>query len=681
MRPFVDMFSTLDCAGALPHVDARDRLEQECGMSLLWAACQLILNNEAPQSPVAWLVGELLKKGANPSGRYENEQKTPLMYVAYGADTTPGALEAASMLLKAGADVNAIDMQGFSALMVCQEPDPDNQPRKCTSMAKLLIGAGADVALRSTYNRERNMGGVNAIQTAAHAYRVSGGQPHMVGLMEVLLSAPSSAAALSQRSFLWGTTAWQQVFDYSLSSGQPELPALTLLTHAMEKAGLSTQEDAKAVRLTRLLESLREASQRVCNDTPRHLWQTAAAASRQERAQLEKTLVAAGLPGNLEGALEQDPNPLLTLHTFLVTSILPRVCFKSFRREKDIPWQDEGMLLSLRGPLLDKPKTARISGYLHGEPVERHYVWHEFQAFQELIANPIRHSLGFAVPCEAAIAALLAHSPLLELGAGTGYWASLLRARGADVLAVDKHACSAENLENPFHSAAVPGAQVQVCDGVAAAAACPQRALVLMYPFKEGGAAWDAAALAAYAGDVVIHAGALAWRQPGSERAACKLETDDLFFDAESGDTTSRPFQEALRKGFTLQETVPLPRFPYSADTLTIWKRKAPGEDTSSLEGVCAEPAGCMCSICSAARGAGELCGWTACGARTTGAAPLLACACHPGAPGIAYCCTEHQSQDWAKHRSACKAARAALHQTSAARQNNSSSAACALSI
>ena len=35
------------------------------------------------------------------------------------------------------------------------------------------------------------------------------------------------------------------------------------------------------------------------------------------------------------------------------------------------------------------------------------------------------------------IASLIRYAPILELGAGTGHWAALLRARGVDVLAYD----------------------------------------------------------------------------------------------------------------------------------------------------------------------------------------------------------------------------------------------------
>lgn len=46
---------------------------------------------------------------------------------------------------------------------------------------------------------------------------------------------------------------------------------------------------------------------------------------------------------------------------------------------------------------------------------------------------------AFAIPDEAALATIAAGGPVLECGAGTGYWAFELRERGADVVACDPH--------------------------------------------------------------------------------------------------------------------------------------------------------------------------------------------------------------------------------------------------
>lgn len=44
---------------------------------------------------------------------------------------------------------------------------------------------------------------------------------------------------------------------------------------------------------------------------------------------------------------------------------------------------------------------------------------------------------SWAIPNEAALATITRYQPIIEIGAGTGYWAAMLRARGVDVLAVD----------------------------------------------------------------------------------------------------------------------------------------------------------------------------------------------------------------------------------------------------
>ena len=52
-------------------------------------------------------------------------------------------------------------------------------------------------------------------------------------------------------------------------------------------------------------------------------------------------------------------------------------------------------------------------------------------------AEALRSQWSWSVPSEAALAAIGRYSPLVELGAGNGHWANLLRRRGADVLAYD----------------------------------------------------------------------------------------------------------------------------------------------------------------------------------------------------------------------------------------------------
>lgn len=55
----------------------------------------------------------------------------------------------------------------------------------------------------------------------------------------------------------------------------------------------------------------------------------------------------------------------------------------------------------------------------------------------------VRHDMcreyAFAIPTKEAIKEISKYSPIIEIGAGSGYWASLLKKQGAEVLAYDKY--------------------------------------------------------------------------------------------------------------------------------------------------------------------------------------------------------------------------------------------------
>ena len=61
-----------------------------------------------------------------------------------------------------------------------------------------------------------------------------------------------------------------------------------------------------------------------------------------------------------------------------------------------------------------------------------------------------------------ALALLAARAPLVEVGAGTGYWAAALRRRGVDVLAYDLNPPAADAAEtNAYHGRLPPFTEVQ----------------------------------------------------------------------------------------------------------------------------------------------------------------------------------------------------------------------------
>jgi hypothetical protein len=159
-------------------------------------------------------------------------------------------------------------------------------------------------------------------------------------------------------------------------------------------------------------------------------------------------------------------------------------------------------------------------------------------AFSRGLPSHARKELAFAfswaVPTEEAVRELAARSPLLEIGAGTGYWAWLLRQAGADVLALDRNA-------------GAPPRWSEVSEGEApAAAAHPERTLLLCWPPLGEPMAFDA--LRAYRGRLCAYVG-------------------------ERGKTGDDAFHELLAREFRLVRRVELPRWPGCADSLEIHAR------------------------------------------------------------------------------------------------------------
>lgn len=75
-------------------------------------------------------------------------------------------------------------------------------------------------------------------------------------------------------------------------------------------------------------------------------------------------------------------------------------------------------------------------------------------------------------------------SPTQEVGAGSGYWAVLLRRRGVDVVATDWCPPDERTLANKFHTRPFVGADVQAADGAEAATKHPDRALFFCWSWS-----------------------------------------------------------------------------------------------------------------------------------------------------------------------------------------------------
>lgn len=173
-----------------------------------------------------------------------------------------------------------------------------------------------------------------------------------------------------------------------------------------------------------------------------------------------------------------------------------------------------------------------------------------------------RQLYAYAVPNEAAVRRIANLGPVVEVGAGLGYWARLLADAGCDVVATD--VCGADPLESwdqvtagdlgfdPcfFHPDAALYYPVQRMDAEAAARTYSDRALLLVWPPYETPMASDA--LRAFEGATVVVVGEGRGGATG----------DDRFFDL-------------LEEEFELVDVVGIPQWAGMNDDVHIYRRRS----------------------------------------------------------------------------------------------------------
>ena len=117
----------------------------------------------------------------------------------------------------------------------------------------------------------------------------------------------------------------------------------------------------------------------------------------------------------------------------------------------------------------------------------------------------IKRRYAWAIPNDAALRTIADHAPVVEIGAGGGYWAGLLRARSVDVLAYDIDPDGGPDPDGHpgWHdgrrwSQVLPGDHTAVQQH-------PDRTLLLIWPsYNEP---WTDQVLDLYTGDTVIYVG------------------------------------------------------------------------------------------------------------------------------------------------------------------------------
>ena len=235
----------------------------------------------------------------------------------------------------------------------------------------------------------------------------------------------------------------------------------------------------------------------------------------------------------------------------------------------------------------------------------------------KLVISPLCHAVSFAIPTEAALEAIAEHAPLIECGAGTGYWSALLQQRGIDVIAYDSHPVALGSTTNHFFSgtpfcevragsfgemfelgSSAAGCSSSSSSSSSSHAVCGRenaaRALLLIWPnnpddvdnahlqtVSSGSLVppkppiWDADCLHAYhaaGGATVIFIGEREEMVRGTLAAGARPEC---------GSSASRRFQAMLAERFEQVRRLSMPTWAFNADDLTIWTRRAPPREVS----------------------------------------------------------------------------------------------------
>ncbi len=154
------------------------------------------------------------------------------------------------------------------------------------------------------------------------------------------------------------------------------------------------------------------------------------------------------------------------------------------------------------------------------------------------------YKYAWAIPCKAALEAIAKHSPIVEVGAGSGYWASLLSKVGVDIIAYD---IAPENVHLSKKHHRWKWFDVKKGDEKSVAAHS-DRALFLCWPPYNEDMAFNCAKQ--YKGDVI------------------------LFIGERNGCTGTEEFFDYLDEHFELEDSIELPVWLGLHDALYIYRHK-----------------------------------------------------------------------------------------------------------
>jgi hypothetical protein len=229
-------------------------------------------------------------------------------------------------------------------------------------------------------------------------------------------------------------------------------------------------------------------------------------------------------------------------------------------------------------------------------------------AYLGYVVQPLKRVFSYAVPSEAALRVIKRYSPhgIVEIGAGTGYWARLLSNAGVDIQAFDTapplrgspcepncfHTSTLEIAEGAqtFKHAGHSGVFFEILEGNAnrltpatvqgANRSNPeppwsqQRTLLLCWP-PRGPMAYEC--VQRYRGECLVVVG------DRDGKCATALSVGEALGGQgeyavvskwECNQTGDERFYQYLHREFECVEELELPHFPFAADWLCVWNRK-----------------------------------------------------------------------------------------------------------
>lgn len=173
---------------------------------------------------------------------------------------------------------------------------------------------------------------------------------------------------------------------------------------------------------------------------------------------------------------------------------------------------------------------------------------------------------SWAIPTEATLAVIAEFSPngVVEIGAGGGYWAKLLRERGVDVIAYD-----VKPGDPHWFRGGELFSEVLECDHTAVIGH-PDRTLFLCWPSY--GLAWTHEVLELYEGDTVIYIGEGPGGCTGTDRMHALLGHREVCYHPDDGERCEtcdvKPLFEPLER-----EWPGVPQWLGLHDRLTVYTR------------------------------------------------------------------------------------------------------------